>query len=181
MADKKRMVATIESIEERLPDNDRGWGKYKVKLEGHKGIYKVDVPADINAEYDLDEGFSVLIQEGPYRGWIVQSKSEFLTGEPVELESEAPAAKKAAPKRAAKKTPDAPKTAAPKSGNTHTAWNQYQIDVRDTQMRMQSITGIVKDIHLTCIKEGCDPSEVLDQVITDAQKLDEAITKYLGL
>lgn len=203
MADKRRITAIIDSIEQRKPDNDRGWGKYEVKLAGYDGVHKLDVPADINANYDLEEGFKVTLTEGSFKGWIVHSKSECFTGEPFPdystIADESPAPVATQPKTAtvtapAKKkslyatkaapsssdeAPTTPKYATPKGGGEHTPWNQYQIDVRDPQIRQQEVTKIVSIIYIECIKAGVSLEDVptlVEEIFTVAKGMDERMS-----
>lgn len=197
MADKRMITTVIDSIEERLPDSKSGWGKYKAYLEGEKGIFQLDVPGDLNKEFDLQEGYVVTIVEGPYKGWIVHSNSECFTGEPFpepqQQQQQQPERRGGSNRsssgsgsgstkgRDKSNSPKPTKVATPKSGNTHTAWNQYQIDVRDPQMRMQTILSITKDIHCACIEQGCDPNDVINAIVEDAKNLDSVISEYLGI
>lgn len=195
MADKKRITAIIDSIEERLEDNDRGWGKYKVRLAGYDGVHKVDVPAEINAEFDLEEGNKVTLTSGAFKGWIVHSKSECFTGEPfpdysdVVTESSTPVA--TVPKTIASKkkslygksetTTAATETkfSKPKSGLEHTSWNQYQIDVRDPQIRIQEITKIVAGLYSSCIQVNMDIEDIrslVQEVFVKAKEMDQFLT-----
>jgi hypothetical protein len=190
MAQKRRVTGVIDSIEERLPDNDRGWGKYKMYIEGLEGLQKVDVPADLNAEYDLAEGQEITIIEGPFKGWIVSPKSPTFTGEAApEQERPAPKRKYEAPAKKnsseggytprKKEAPATPPVAETKSGN-HTLWNQYQIDTRDPQMRWQTVLGIVANVHTACLEANVDPSDVLDGILADASKMQSFIDDNIG-
>lgn len=191
MAEKKLVTAVIDSVEERLPDNERGWGKYKLFIEGMKGVQKVDVPADVNAEFDLEEGMTVTLQEGPYKGWIALSTSECFTGEPYEAKPAAAEPKRTVTKRrgpaknssdeSEEDEPRESKVATPRSGNVHTAWNQYQIDIRDPQMRMQVLLEITAKVHCACIEHNCDPNEAMAAIMSDAEKLDQEVVKYLKI
>lgn len=205
MAEQK--VAVIDSIEERY-DSKKGWGKYTAYLEGDNELQKLDVPADLNALYDLKEGYKVTLVEGPF-SWIVHENSECFTGMEAPDHAQTTTRRRGnsngatatatevveeveAPKRATRKTTSRSESkpsrstvaATPKEGASeveHTPWNAYQISQRDPQMRIQSIMAIVQNQYQACIENNIDVEEGMQDLMDFTGTVDAWVNKYLKL
>lgn len=198
--DKKRITGVIEEILERKPDSESGWGKYVLYLEGHDEEIKVDVPEDVNDEYDLEEGLTVTLAESnfPNGAWVLHSKSEFITGEAFNMDgysSGAGSTTATRSRRGTRKTEGTKArtsrrttttTARKKRGSTVTSarssggsdWNTYQKEVRDPQIKQQELLKIVSNIHIACLNNGLSPddaSALIDVIADDANRLDEIL------
>lgn len=147
---KQTVALSVDSFEDQGYNNKK-WHRYQVVSSGETKL--VLVPPD--CEYSMKQGDTIHVMEGQWDSWIID-KNKLPGGSPSSNGSSGKGG----------------------GGRDYSEFNDYQMNVRDPQIALQSWGDKVFSFYLACLpflKEKPDNIDAIDDLI------DQAYTKSLEI